>query len=210
MGERGETEIEVRKGCEMGARPKPGIKNMKEYGLEGGFSLIELIIAMTILIILSGVLFLGTGVAKRRETEKYANSLRNQITLSQTAAMAKTGKWRVGLYLKDKDYYSVHEVEKRTGENEEDVFWEIQSEKVMLGRSGAVNYELKSGESGSTTGTADGEKGILLHTWRFDRDTGSCIEGAGTLAVTGAGKTHYLTVYRENGRCEIDETLPGI
>lgn len=167
----------------------------------GGFSLIELIIAMTILLVLSGMLFLGTNSAKRKETEKYANALSNQINLSKTSAMSKSGKWRLSLYLKDKDYYCVHEIEKRKTD-EDDTYWEIQSEKVTLGRSGVMKYELLSGESGEGSGTEDVAKGTLLHVWRFDRDTGSCIEGAGTLAISGAGKTRYLTVYRENGRCE--------
>lgn len=167
----------------------------------GGFSLIELIIAMTILLVLSGMLFLGTNSAKRKETEKYVNALSNQINLSKTSAMSKSGKWRLSLYLKDKNYYCVHEIEKRKADDEEDTYWESQSEKVMLGRSGVMKYELLSGGSGEG-GTDDEAKGTLIHVWRFDRDTGSCIEGAGTIAVTGAGKTQYLTVYRENGRCE--------
>ena len=65
-----------------------------------------------------------------------------------------------------------------------------------------MKYELLSGGSGEGSGAEEDSKGTLIHVWRFDRDTGSCIEGAGTLAVTGAGKTQYLTVYRENGRCE--------
>lgn len=174
----------------------------KEDKANGGFSLIELIIAMTILLVLSGMLFLGTNSAKRKETEKYVNALSNQINLSKTSAMSKSGKWRLSLYLKDKDYYCVHEIEKRKSDDEEDTYWEIQSEKVMLGRSGVMKYELLSGGSGEGRGVEEDSKGTLIHVWRFDRDTGSCIEGAGTLAVTGAGKTQYLTVYRENGRCE--------
>ena len=38
----------------------------KEDKANGGFSLIELIIAMTILLVLSGMLFLGTNSAKRK------------------------------------------------------------------------------------------------------------------------------------------------
>ena len=174
-----------------------------EESSNGGFSLIELIIAMTILLILSGMLILGTGSAKRKETEKYANTLANQLTLSRTTTMSKTGKWRLGLYLKDKDYYCVHEVEKRAAESEDDTYWETESEKIMLGRSGVMNYKLLSGKGGAEDSRDDEDKGILIHAWRFDRDTGSCIEGAGTLAVTGTGKTEYLTVYPENGRCAV-------
>lgn len=187
-----------------------------------GFSLIELIIAMSILMILSGMVFLGTNSARKKETEKYVNNLSNQIRMNQTTAMSKAGNWRLGLYLKNNNYYCVHEVEIKPSSDADESFWESRSEEAMMGHSGAVDYELVSGDSSEITdpesseglnGLADAgrigesseEKGTLIHTWRFNRDTGSCTEGAGTIAVTGIGKTRYLTVYRENGRCEISE-----
>lgn len=56
---------------------------------------------------------------------------------------------------------------------------------------------------GAGTGEGSLEKGKLIHAWRFDRDTGSCMEGAGTLKVTGVGRTRTITVYKENGRVDI-------
>lgn len=185
---------------------------------EAGFSLIEMLVAVSILMILSGLLFLGTNSARKKETEKYVNALSNQIRLLQTTSMSMSGKWRLGLYLKDKKYYCVLESEKNTGPESGRVIWEVRSEKTMLGRTGAVDYNLVSVESGEGSGDgeakqesapheSDDEKGNLIHIWRFDSDTGSCIEGAGTMAVTGIDRTRYLTVYRENGRCEIDDSL---
>ena len=44
---------------------------MMKDNTNSGFSLIELIIAMTILLVLSGMIFLGSDSARRKETEKY-------------------------------------------------------------------------------------------------------------------------------------------
>ena len=89
----------------------------------------------------------------------------------------------------------------------------ILGEPVRLGHAGAVDYEWVSGSGdpdgegnvsdGAGTGEGSLEKGKLIHAWRFDRDTGSCMEGAGTLKVTGVGRTRTITVYKENGRVDI-------
>lgn len=194
---------------------------MMRTNRNAGFSLIELLVAVTILFILSGLLFLGTNSARKKETEKYLNALSNQIRLLQTTSMSMSGKWRLGLYLKDKNYYCVLESEKKNGGSTDRADWEIRSERTRLGHTGVVDYRkvsAESGESGEIPGAADGEsepspgpvqgvsggeKGTLIHVWRFDSDTGSCIEGAGTLSVTGIDRPWYLTVYKENGRCEI-------
>lgn len=174
-------------------------------GIDGnkGFSLIELIIATAILLILSGILVIGINSSRKKETDKYVNELANQIRLTQTTAMSKAGKWRLALYLRDGDYYCVRELGKEEGDNADSLSWEAESEAVKLGHAGALNYQedSKGGGGASPDGAEE-----LIHVWRFNRDTGSCIEGAGTLTVTGISRTKYITVYRENGRCEISGT----
>ena len=56
---------------------------MMKDNTNSGFSLIELIIAMTILLVLSGMIFLGSDSARRKETEKYAAALGNEILMAQ-------------------------------------------------------------------------------------------------------------------------------
>lgn len=194
-----------------------------------GFSLIELIIAISILMILSGLVFLGINTAKRKSTDKSARELCNQIQLLRTVSMAQAGEWRLCLYEKDREYYCIQE---RLTEVSNGFAWEAASEKTKLGHKGTVFYEMtqdmdhyagKSGsqgdggqesgsqggeswESGSQKGKAQGNGGQdgsgLVHSWKFDRDTGACIKGAGILEVSGSGRTMEVAVYPENGRCE--------
>lgn len=178
-----------------------------------GFSLIELIIVMTTMLVLSGMLFLGSNSARRKETEKYAAALGNEIQIARTTAMSRAGRWRLGLYLKEKEYYCILESEEKAAGETGGVYWKSRSDKVRLGHAGAVDYEWVSENGGSAdegnvsddAGTGEGslENGRLIHAWRFDRDTGSCMEGAGTLMVTGMGRSRTITVYRENGRVDI-------
>ena len=99
---------------------------MMKDNTNSGFSLIELIIAMTILLVLSGMIFLGSDSARRKETEKYAAALGNEILMARTASMSKAGKWRLGLYLKEKEYYCILESEERHPE----------SQAAYIGRAG--------------------------------------------------------------------------
>jgi len=114
---------------------------MMKDNTNSGFSLIELIIAMTILLVLSGMIFLGSDSARRKETEKYAAALGNEILMARTASMSKAGKWRLGLYLKEKEYYCILESEEKASGESGGVYWESRSEKVRLGHAGAVDYE---------------------------------------------------------------------
>lgn len=194
-----------------------------------GFSLIELIIAISILMILSGLVFLGINMAKRKSTDKSARELCNQIQLLRTVSMAQAGEWRLCLYEKDREYYCIQE---RLTEVGNGFAWEAASEKTKLGHKGTVFYELTQdmdhdaeksgtqGDGGQESGSQGGESWVsssqkgkaqgnggqdgsgLVHSWKFDRDTGACIKGAGILEVSGSGRTMEVAVYPENGRCE--------
>ena len=100
---------------------------MMKDNTNSGFSLIELIIAMTILLVLSGMIFLGSDSARRKETEKYAAALGNEILMARTASMSKAGKWRLGLYLKEKEYYCILESEEKASGESGGVYWESRS-----------------------------------------------------------------------------------
>lgn len=170
-------------------------------GGNAGFSLIEMVLAVAILTFLSGMIFLGTGSFRRKETDRFSRELCNQIRLTRTVAMSKTGYWRLCLYLKDGDYYCVQE--RGTKEAGGEIVWEAKSDTAGLGHEGAVTYtRTDNQDTDQTQETKAGEdSGELIAAWRFDRDTGSCIKGAGTLELVGQGKTKTITVYRENGYC---------
>lgn len=163
-----------------------------------GFSLIELIIALSILMILSGIVFLGINISKKKSTEKSARDLCNQIRLLRTVSMAKAGEWRLSLYEKNGEYYCVQE--RLTGEDE-GTTWEAASEETKLGHKGTVFYQLAQ-DMDVYTQEESREGGGGIRTWRFNRDTGSCIQGAGIMEVSGTGRTMEVAVYPENGRCE--------
>lgn len=172
-----------------------------------GFSLIEMLITVAILSVLIGLVFLGTGLSRRKETDRFSRELCNQIRLTRTVAMSKSGYWRLCLYLNDGDYYCVQE--KGTKDETGVLSWEARSERITLGHEGGVTYTYYK-EAGEAAGLEDsypevtesGDSGQRICEWRFDRDTGACVKGAGILEIAGPGKTKNLTVYRENGYCQ--------
>jgi prepilin-type N-terminal cleavage/methylation domain-containing protein len=159
-----------------------------------GFSLVELLIAITILVILISATTLGIGAAHRRDTERYAGALKNAIQLTQTTTMTKAGQWRLVLVLDNASsrYYCVQQ--HREDSNSE---WQESGTRVDLGASGTVQWT--SGYAVPETETQAG----LVHIWRFDPDTGACICGTERAQIQGPGRTWQVTVYRTNGYCEM-------
>lgn len=164
---------------------------------QSGFSLIELIITISILIVLSGMTFLGINFSRGKELNQHTRELCRQIELIQTISMSRSGIWRLGLYEKDGDYYCVQERKNSSDGGG----WDRMSEPVDLGYKGAIHFP----ESTPEEEESSLEHGRLIWEWRFDRDTGACTKGAGLMEISGVGRTQHLTVYLENGTCEITE-----
>lgn len=169
-----------------------------------GFSLIELIIVLAVLSVLGTLFFMNPGIVGRKEVDQYAKELCSQITLMQTISMARTGQWRLSMYERDGSYYCVQEKRdpavERGGESEKTPVWVSVSGEIVLGSN--VDYV---GTTDHPTAAAEfeNENGqIPLFVWRFNRDTGACLQGAGTYRLSGAGKTKQIKVYGQSGRCE--------
>jgi type II secretory pathway pseudopilin PulG len=170
-----------------------------------GFSLLELLIALTILMIMTLVITIGIGMYRRRDAERYARALQNQIQMTQTVSMTKTGTWRLALYCKNKKYYCVQEV-KKDGNGSSEMVWEQSGKKTELGFDGAVHWEKKNSQS-----PASGADPDLIMVWQFASDTGACVDENGNVITTAADITakngsHYrITVYGVNGYCEVEK-----
>lgn len=65
-----------------------------------GFSLVELIIAMGIIAVFSGIVFAGVGYANAGRTKKASNMLNSKLTYIQTETMSKKGITFLYLYKK--------------------------------------------------------------------------------------------------------------
>lgn len=160
-----------------------------------GFSLIELIIVIALMAVMSGALFLHPGLSRRKEVDLFAKELCNQIRQMQTFTMAKAGKWRLALYENEGSYYCVQEKQEINTETGTST-WAATSGQTKLGLTDAVSYR-KNGINASEV-----PPDTPLFIWRFNRDTGACIEGAGTYEIRGYNKVKQIKVYEGSGRCE--------
>jgi prepilin-type N-terminal cleavage/methylation domain-containing protein len=181
------------------------MKNTLKHVDNRGFSLIELLIAIAILIVLTTAATIGIGISRRRDTERYAKALQNQIQLMQTVSMTKTGTRRLALYCKNKKYYCVQEI--KTDGNAADgtpaVTWESIGSHTALGYDGAVTWMKKNSSVDETTESEP------VMVWQFSSDTGACISEAGSvvtkeISVTAKnGYGYTIRLYGVNGYCEV-------
>lgn len=165
-----------------------------------GFSLIELMIVMAVIAVLSGLLFLSPRITKRKEIDKYAAQLCDQITMMQSLTMARVGQWRFCMYEEEGRYYGVQEKKHMTlaGESAGTWDWVPQSGESDFGSG--ILYEGAVEDSTDYESSENGRTPVFV--WRFNQDTGACIRGAGAYRISGFGKTKQIKVYAQSGRCE--------
>lgn len=163
-----------------------------------GFSLIELMLVVSIIIILSSLFWNSTAIVKQREVEQYSRKLCTQIQMNRTLSMSKGGEWRLAMYKDRGEFYCVHEKKKKSLEQDYD--WEAESEPLKLGRTETLTYQFP--EHILDQDQAEMGNLILLWQWKFDKDTGACLKGKGTLNIIRGKKRKQITVYEESGRCE--------
>jgi prepilin-type N-terminal cleavage/methylation domain-containing protein len=169
-----------------------------------GFSLVELLIAMTILMVLTMMVFIGIGTSRRRDAERYAKELQNQIQLTQTTALSRAGQWRIALYRDTSGrYYCVTQHSDAADGTQQEESWVDYGKRTELGREGAIHWAPEAGGAGD----AAAQQGADTRIWscRFDSNTGERVAYDGTLLVSGAGTCYRITVYRENGYCEVEK-----
>ncbi|MEG1902480.1 MAG: type II secretion system protein [Clostridium sp.] len=177
---------------------------MKRESKNAGFSLIELMVVIAVVGVLSTLLFVNPQIGRRKEVDRYTRELCTQITLMRTISMAKAGEWRLVMYEREREYYCIQE--KKEPDAEGKLMWTEQTGAIPFGHVGAVRYvKMTDGtnEGAVDSEPVDGQRTIFV--WRFNRDTGACLEGAGKFAISGAGKTREIKVYAQSGRCEAEQ-----
>jgi prepilin-type N-terminal cleavage/methylation domain-containing protein len=160
-----------------------------------GFSLIELLVVLTIIMTMTGITVMGMGSYRGKMTEQQVRAVSDELLLAQSAQQTRPGTFRIQL-------------------RQDSHVWEVVVERTMdqeiTTGTAWSEYDRRELASSNTLRISD-EKGTLLkkgydgsyYQWSFDRASGACTEGAGTLVFSGSGKAFTLTVYEPTGRSEV-------
>ncbi len=71
----------------------------------GGFSLIELIVVIGIMVVLAGVAVLSYNIVRRSNVDKAASNITSAYNKARTYAMSKSGTWSLEVKKTDGTYY---------------------------------------------------------------------------------------------------------
>ncbi len=155
-----------------------------------GFSLLELIIAITIVVILSGLSTYGVAMLRRRNVESYAKRLSEQIQLTRQTAPT-SGKDAILYLIKENNAYSVY----RSDQPEK---------KITLCDTPEVQMD-----ASNLKGTIPQKDQVsnMVAAWKFDNNTGECLAGYSSgvyagIVITGYNRKYRINIYQENGYCE--------
>lgn len=115
-----------------------------------GFSLIELVVAMAIMVILGGITMLGVNVYLSRNVNKYASELRNQVDLVRQLVQSRPGYCRLRLYEDEGGYHSVVEY------SDDGVSgWNAAPKSILAGKSDTSEEDSKLNEHSKTSEITD-------------------------------------------------------
>ena len=170
-------------------------KESADTRAQQGFSLIELLVVLTIIMTMTGITVMGMGSYRGKMTEQQVRAVSDELLLAQNTQQKRPGTFRAELR---QDSHVWYVVISRTMDRE-----------ITTGTDWS-EYDRRELASANTLRISD-EKGTLLkegidgayYRWTFDRASGACTEGAGTLLFSGSGKAYRLTVYGPSGRSEV-------
>ena len=162
---------------------------------QSGFSLIELLVVLTIIMTMTGITVMGMGSYRSKMTEQEARAVLDELMLAQSTQRARLGNFRVDLRQEDHSWVVV--------------LFRTMDEEITASTKW-TEYDRKELTSPNSLKISD-DKGQLLkegmdgsyYRWIFDRATGACTQGAGDILFSGSGKTYRLTVYAPTGRAEV-------
>ncbi|MCR5178830.1 MAG: prepilin-type N-terminal cleavage/methylation domain-containing protein [Lachnospiraceae bacterium] len=163
-----------------------------------GFSLVELLVVISIIMTMTGITVIGMGSYRGKVTERQTRDVANELVVAQTAQQTKPGDFTASLVQDDQHYWNLVITRLMDGEELPSEF-----ERKRLGSANSLRITDDSGRTLSED--ADGS----YKSWRFDRESGACVQGAGSIMFTGSGKTFRLTVYEATGRVEVRTVYSG-
>ncbi|MBR4529499.1 MAG: prepilin-type N-terminal cleavage/methylation domain-containing protein [Lachnospiraceae bacterium] len=162
---------------------------------EAGFSLIELLVVISVIMTMTGITVMGMGSYRAKITERRTREIADELLLAQNSQQIRPGIFRARLMQEGHDWVIAVERTMDT-EQKKDPAWS-EFDRKSLGSSNSLRIMAANGKllQSDSTGT--------YHEWRFDRETGACTGGAGEILLEGSGKTYRLTVFPVTGRTQI-------
>ena len=159
---------------------------------DGGFSLVELLVVISIIMTMTGITVIGMGSYRGKVTERQTRDVANELVVAQTAQQTKPGDFTASLVQDDQHYWNLVIMRLLDGQE-----FPSEFERKRLGSANSLRITDEAGR------TLSENAGGSFRDWRFDRENGSCTYGAGSILFSGAGKTFRLTVYGATGRVEV-------
>lgn len=158
-----------------------------------GFSLVELIVVIAIMVILTGLISMGVGIAVSKPADECAAKIKSSLQSLRVTTMGKYDA-HVEIYKKnDQIYVKEIRVEDQTGT-------ETTKESLVSGKGVQLFYE--KGNSGTYTELTDGAAPLLIY---YNRSSGA-FSNATTgyycthIKITKGTKEALLTLYPLTGK----------
>lgn len=202
--------------------------------LHSGFSLLELVVSITIIVVLTGSAALGVRSYQTRNIDFLARQLKNQIERTRQASEIRTDDNHLKIYLREKEYLcqlefqnpegnwktEETEAEKSAGSDDTAVDSSIKTYKdryqvvgkiIHLGSSDHVTIRYCYGDLpeplSEGSGTPIGDENTPL-SFTFDHNTGELTGGETgkdlNIIISGYEKTNIVTIYQNSGYVSID------
>lgn len=160
-----------------------------------GFSLVELLVVLSIVMTMTGITVIGMGSYRGKITERQARTLSDELLFVQKAQQTKPGDFSVRL-IQEEHVWIVQVMRSlETGKNGRQSFTEYERKEL----GSANSLKISDAEGRSLRERSDG----VFGEWRFDRESGACTLGEGSLLFSGSGKTCRMTVFGPTGRAEV-------
>ena len=162
---------------------------------EAGFSLVEPLVVLSIIMTMTGITVMGMGSYRGKVTERQTRNIADALLLAQNSQEVKPGVFRAELCQEDHTWVLVV----RRTLNPEAHGGTVWTEYDRQELGSANSLRISDGEGRSLQSDSSG----CYYHWGWDRESGACTEGAGSIILSGSGKSYRLTVYEPTGRAQV-------